>query len=697
MFRSETMVLSEIIFTEETMWDTLNFLAFSEKIMFAEKESNIITNPTTLKYYAKNMVRRCQQLLDFLDEIWDILKSFNLEEKGLKDNLKKKYELLDDYRRAQKLSGTQFFEKYEERLKEDFESLNKHLETKKTLTQKNRDDMEQLQALRQSRKIIPESFLERGELSDSNRLEAFYGLIPTSELMHVQKVLFRLTRGNIIFEMVNLDMLSHADASAKDPKIINKTLIFILSPGGVDQIMAGKISKLLFMSEFKEMEMPFEHKRLEMEERLQDEIEDNAKILETTQQEVKALVGQFIERKTVREMSFYKVCRLVVSREMTFAKKLVFVEKRNVLYSLMLWVPEKYFDFVCANVENIEVADEKTVKPQMIRYKIDEMTQLKTKQPPTYFELNALTSPFQQIVNTYGVPRYKEVNPALFTVISFPFFFGLMFGDVGHGTIVLVLGLIMLCTAKDPDSPLFHLKYLVFLSGLFATYCGFIYSEWFANAFALFPSCYDIDSATYAKKSADCMYPWGIDYIWYISENETSFLNSFKMKFSIIIGVTQMLFGSLLRGANGVHFGKWEDVVFEAIPQFLFMLVTFGYMSVAIIIKWLTNWDGREAVSIIQVFINFTSVQDPLFGDGTLQGTLQTIFLIICVVCFVMMLFFKPFIVYFRQKKEIKNRKEAYIINRKSYDSDSNEKILSKIPLQKVDSGKRDWKINIQC
>ena len=678
MFRSETMVLSEIIFTEETMWDTLNFLAFSEKIMFAEKEKNIITNPTTLKHYAKNMVRRCQQLLDYLDEIWDILKSFNLEETGLSMDLKKKYKLLDSYRRSQKLTGTQLFEKYENRLKEGFNSLNKHLDTKKTLMQKNLEDKEQLEALKNSHKIIPNSFLERGEYNQPNRLEAFYGLIPTSELMHVQKVLFRLTRGNIIFEKMNLNNESFTKEDSEKMKIINKTLIFILSPGGVDQVMASKISKLLYTSEFKELEMPFLYKKRSMEDNLIEELEDSETILENTNLEIKGLVGQFIEKRTLKQLSFYKICRLLVSREMTFAKKLVFVEKRNVLYSLMIWVPQKYFSYICGKVENIEVDDEKTVQPKMIRYKIDEMSDLKTKKPPTFFELNALTSPFQQIVNTYGIPRYKEVNPALFTIISFPFFFGLMFGDVGHGFIVLVLGIFFLIIGKDPNSALYHLKYLVFLSGLFATYCGFIYSEWFANAFALFPSCYDIDSPTFQKKTDDCMYPWGIDYIWYIAENKTSFMNSFKMKFSIIIGVVQMLFGSILRGLNGIQFGKWEDVIFEAIPQFLFMLVTFGYMSIAIVIKWLTNWDGREPVSIIQVFINFTGVKEPLFGDGKLQGTLQSIFLIICLISFIMMLFFKPFIVYFRQKKEKEKLKNTYLNKPKTDNSDSNEKILSK-------------------
>lgn len=675
------MVLSEIIFTQETMWETLNFLAYSEKIMFVEKERNFVSHPTTLKHYAKNMVRRCQQLLDFLDEVWDILESFSLQEKGLSGNLRAKYESLDAHRRRRRLSGIQFFEEYEERLKHDFDSLHKHLDTKKTLLQKNRDDCQTLEALRQSHRIIPESFLARKESGQSHRLEAFYGLIPTSELMQVQKVLFRLTRGNLIFNKVNLGGAPAQTKPKEAPaREISKTLVFILSPGGVDHVMAGKISKLLFLSEFRELDIPFTFRKAEMEAGLVEDVEDDQKILETTELEIKGLVGKFIESNDVPGLSFYKVCRLLVSREMTFAKKLEFVEKRNVLYSLMMWVPQKYFRFVVSRVENIEVGQDKSVKPTVIRYRMDESSQLKTKQPPTFFELNALTFPFQQIVNTYGIPRYKEANPALFAVVTFPFFFGLMFGDVGHGGIVLLLGILLLAKARDPESALYKLKYLVFLSGAFATYCGFIYSEWFANAFALFPSCYDVDSPSFAKKSPDCVYHFGLDYVWYISENETSFLNSFKMKFSIIIGVTQMLFGSLLRAANGIHFGRWEDVVFEAVPQFLFMLVTFGYMSAAIVVKWLTNWDGREAVSIIQVFINFTSVKEPLFGDGRVQGTLQSVFLIVCVVCFVLMLFFKPFILFFRQKREKARLKQAYEQDRRSRDSDSNEKILSRAP-----------------
>ena len=64
--------------------------------------------------------------------------------------------------------------------------------------------------------------------------------------------------------------------------------------------------------------------------------------------------------------------------------------------------------------------------------------------PPTYFATNSFTDAFQEFVNTYGVPRYKEANPALFTAATFPFLFGVMYGDVGHGLCLTLFGVCLI-------------------------------------------------------------------------------------------------------------------------------------------------------------------------------------------------------------------------------------------------------------
>ena len=52
------------------------------------------------------------------------------------------------------------------------------------------------------------------------------------------------------------------------------------------------------------------------------------------------------------------------------------------------------------------------------------------------------------MIDAYGVATYQEINPALYAVITFPFLFAVMFGDLGHAVITVTAALLMIINEK---------------------------------------------------------------------------------------------------------------------------------------------------------------------------------------------------------------------------------------------------------
>uniref|UniRef100_A0A672YQ59 V-type proton ATPase subunit a n=1 Tax=Sphaeramia orbicularis TaxID=375764 RepID=A0A672YQ59_9TELE len=255
--------------------------------------------------------------------------------------------------------------------------------------------------------------------------------------------------------------------------------------------------------------------------------------------------------------------------------------------------------------------------------------------PPTLFPLNSFTAGFQNIVDAYGVASYREVNPAVYTIITFPFLFAVMFGDVGHGLLMSLAALWMVLEEKDPKlrnnnneiwRMMFGGRYLILLMGLFSIYTGAIYNECFSRGLTVFSSGWHVgpmfeknkwNSSVLAGSQYLAMdpnetgvftspYPFGIDPVWGLANNKLTFLNSYKMKMSVIIGVIHMTFGVCLSFFNFWHFGKINSIFFVLIPELLFMLCLFGYLVFMVVFKWIayTPDQSRIAPSILIHFID---------------------------------------------------------------------------------------------
>ncbi len=63
--------------------------------------------------------------------------------------------------------------------------------------------------------------------------------------------------------------------------------------------------------------------------------------------------------------------------------------------------------------------------------------------PPTLISGRGATGAFQPLVDTYGTVPYRDLNPAAFAGLSYVLMFGMMFGDVGHGLLLVALGAVI--------------------------------------------------------------------------------------------------------------------------------------------------------------------------------------------------------------------------------------------------------------
>jgi V/A-type H+-transporting ATPase subunit I len=90
---------------------------------------------------------------------------------------------------------------------------------------------------------------------------------------------------------------------------------------------------------------------------------------------------------------------------------------------------------------------------------------------------NKWLRPIQDIVTTYGRPSYGELDPTLLVALSFPILYGAMFGDLGQGLILILVG--VLAHNRIFMKGLQSLGLLLVYCGFFATVFGYIYGSVF--------------------------------------------------------------------------------------------------------------------------------------------------------------------------------------------------------------------------
>jgi V/A-type H+-transporting ATPase subunit I len=98
---------------------------------------------------------------------------------------------------------------------------------------------------------------------------------------------------------------------------------------------------------------------------------------------------------------------------------------------------------------------------------------------PVSLDHRGLLQPFQQLVMMFARPRYNELDPTLLMAVTFPVLFGAMFGDVGHGLELLLIGLLLRSGRVKALNSLAGLSGLITICGAAGCLFGFLYGSVF--------------------------------------------------------------------------------------------------------------------------------------------------------------------------------------------------------------------------
>lgn len=100
---------------------------------------------------------------------------------------------------------------------------------------------------------------------------------------------------------------------------------------------------------------------------------------------------------------------------------------------------------------------------------------IKKVKPPTKLKNNWFFKPFEMLVGLYGTPSYYEMDPTKFVGITYLIMFGLMFGDIGQGLVIALIGYLVFRKNRSA------IGQLAIYLGICSMITGTIYGSVFGN------------------------------------------------------------------------------------------------------------------------------------------------------------------------------------------------------------------------
>ncbi|KAM6449518.1 V-type proton ATPase 116 kDa subunit a 1 isoform 4-T6 [Liasis olivaceus] len=654
LFRSEEMTLAQLFLQSEAAYCCVSELGELGKVQFRD------LNPDVNVFQRKfvNEVRRCEEMDRKLRFVEKEIRKANIPITDTGENPEVPFprDMID-------LEAN--FEKIENELKEintNQEALKRNFleltELKFILrkTQQFFDEMADPELLEESSSLLEPSEMGRGA---PLRLGFVAGVINRERIPTFERMLWRVCRGNVFLRQAEIEN------PLEDPvtgDYVHKSVFIIFFQGDQLKNRVKKICEGFRASLYPCPETPQERK--EMAAGVNTRIDDLLMVLNQTEDHRQRVLQA--AAKNVR-VWFIKVRKM---KAIYHTLNLCNIDVTQKCLIAEVWCPVADLDSIQFALRRGTEHSGSTVPSILNRMQTNQT-------PPTYNKTNKFTAGFQNIVDAYGIGTYREINPAPYTIITFPFLFAVMFGDFGHGILMTLFAVWMVIResrilSQKNDNEIFNTifsgRYIILLMGSFSIYTGLIYNDCFSKSLDMFGSSWSV-RAMFQKSNwtEDLLreypmlqlnpaidgvfggaYPFGIDPIWNIATNKLTFLNSFKMKMSVILGIIHMLFGVTLSLLNHIYFKKPLNIFLGFIPEIIFMSTLFGYLIILIFYKW-AAYNAKNSMHAPSLLIHFINMFLFSYDDNATmlykgQKGLQCFLVVVAFLCIPWMLIGKPLV-----------------------------------------------------
>ena len=188
----------------------------------------------------------------------------------------------------------------------------------------------------------------------------------------------------------------------------------------------GKVDSFFNVQDFERIWLPKEASGTPEEfiNQIEKNIKENLTKIDKEKEELRNL------RIDAREILIGAYKQLLLYENVNILKKYI-VHDQNGTFYIVLWVSKD-------NVENI-----KSILSNYKNVDYDIFDDDEDIQAPTKLKNIKIFRPFETLIKMYGVPNSKEIDPTGLVAITAFIMFGFMFGDVGHGLVIFILGLIL--------------------------------------------------------------------------------------------------------------------------------------------------------------------------------------------------------------------------------------------------------------